>query len=168
MVNVGGSRCIADRAGPRLASENCLVLMAAQPVFGPDCAPAHIRYPRSLPRRFASPEVDIRGVEACAAGCFAAFPVTVRPALARRYRPLAHVHNLSNSATLRSMKRDKQIFVRVTQDVYDYVAEQSERTGMTHGHIAALILAEAKGQGWSLAPGRVAHAPRGGGVMPAT
>jgi hypothetical protein len=60
------------------------------------------------------------------------------------------------------LKRDKQIFVRVTEDVYNYVAGQSERTGMTLGHVAALILEEAKGQGWSLTPGRVAHAPRDG------
>jgi hypothetical protein len=58
------------------------------------------------------------------------------------------------------MKRDKQIFVRVTQDAYDYVAEQSEKTGMTLGHIAALIIEEAKGQGWSFRPGHIAHAPR--------
>jgi len=61
---------------------------------------------------------------------------------------------------LRSMKRDKQIFVRVTQDVYDYVAAQSQETGMTLGHIAALILEEAKGQGWTFVPGRIAHAPK--------
>lgn len=54
-----------------------------------------------------------------------------------------------------SAKRDKQIFVRVDQDTYDYVATQSEETGMSIGRVAALLLEEAKDRGWAVVPGRV-------------
>lgn len=53
------------------------------------------------------------------------------------------------------MARDKQIFVRVDEDVYDWVAEQAAAAGMSHGGAAAKILAEAKRYGWVIEPGRV-------------
>lgn len=37
--------------------------------------------------------------------------------------------------------RDKQIYTRVTQAVYDYLAEQAKNNGMSMGAAAALLLA---------------------------
>jgi hypothetical protein len=61
------------------------------------------------------------------------------------------------------MKRDKQIFVRVTQDVYDWVAAQSDATGMSHGGVAARVLQEARDRGWTITPGVVRDGEPGGG-----
>lgn len=56
------------------------------------------------------------------------------------------------SRAIRRTSSRRRLFVRVTDDVYDWVSMQAEATGMSQGGAAAKILEEAWNQGWTINP----------------
>lgn len=48
------------------------------------------------------------------------------------------------------MARDRQIFVRTTQEAYDWVVTQAEATGLSHGALVSELLEMAARSGWVL------------------
>lgn len=54
------------------------------------------------------------------------------------------------------MVRDRQIFVRTTQEAYDWVAAQAEAAGLSYGALVSEVLQMAARQGWVLERPRIA------------
>jgi hypothetical protein len=78
------------------------------------------------------------------------------------------------------MTRDRQIFVRTTQEAYDWVAAQADALGVKHGALVSDLLEMAARHGWVLerpgiavtgapgsAPSLAAQRSAGGGASPA-